>query len=50
MYHSVHDDGRPAGRSGFERFVEQARAYLASRTAGHWLMFAAGLVLGLLLG
>jgi hypothetical protein len=44
-----YDDGH-GGRAGFERVVEQVTAYLRSRTADHWLMFAAGLVLGLLLG
>lgn len=36
--------------SGLERALERAVAYLQSRTADHWLMFAAGLVIGLILG
>jgi len=37
------------GREGFERWVERTRLYLKSRTADHWLMFIAGLLLGALL-
>ncbi|MEQ8355641.1 MAG: hypothetical protein RH942_08895 [Kiloniellaceae bacterium] len=39
------------GRSGdpLDRWVDRARRYLRSRTADHWLMFAAGLLLGALL-
>ncbi|MEQ9607966.1 MAG: hypothetical protein RLN99_09895 [Kiloniellaceae bacterium] len=37
------------GREGFDRWVERTRIYLKSRTADHWLMFIAGLVLGALL-
>jgi len=37
-------------RSTFERVAEQFLGYLRSRTADHWLMFAAGVVLGLMVG
>ena len=37
-------------RSAFERLGEQLVGYLRSRTADHWLMFAAGVVLGLTVG
>ena len=33
-----------------ESWVERTCAYLRSRTADHWLMFAGGLVLGAILG
>lgn len=44
----------PSGRAGrgrdqFERWAERTRLYLKSRTADHWLMFIAGLLLGALL-
>ena len=38
------------GSQSFHRWVERARAYLKSRTADHWLMFIAGLLIGALLG
>lgn len=42
--------GRGAqGRDFFERWSERTRLYLKSRTADHWLMFIAGLLLGALL-
>ena len=50
MHHSMHDDGSRGSRTAFERMTAQALAYLRSRTADHWLMFAAGLVLGLMVG
>jgi hypothetical protein len=50
MHHSMHDYGSREGRTGFERAAEHALAYLRSRTAEHWLMFAAGVVIGLLVG
>jgi hypothetical protein len=37
-------------RSAFERTAERFLGYLRSRTADHWLMFAAGVVLGLMVG
>ena len=33
---------------GLDRWVERTRLYLKSRTADHWLMFVAGLVIGAL--
>ena len=42
--------GHDTGRSGLERGAEQAVAYLRSRSADHWLMFVAGIVIGLILG
>ena len=41
---------RTDDRSAFERVADQALAYLRTRTADHWLMFVAGLVLGMLIG
>jgi hypothetical protein len=37
-------------RSGLERMAERFLDYLRSRTADHWLMFAAGVILGLMVG
>ena len=37
-------------RTGFERLAGRALAYLRSRSSEHWLMFCAGLAIGLLLG
>ena len=37
-------------RTGFERIAASALDYLRSRTSEHWLMFAAGLVVGLMIG
>jgi hypothetical protein len=34
----------------FDSWVERALAFLRSRTADHWLMFAGGLLLGALFG
>jgi hypothetical protein len=50
MHHSTHDYGSRGSRTGFERMAERALSYLRSRTADHWLMFAAGVVLGLMVG
>ena len=63
--HSGHDSG-PAGtyagrgrdffgracggQQRLDRWVERTRSYLKRRTADHWIMFAAGLLLGALLG
>jgi hypothetical protein len=49
----MHDGMRgygPDQRTGFERLAEQALGYLRSRTADHWLMFIAGLAIGLIIG
>jgi hypothetical protein len=37
-------------RTGFERLAGAGLAYLQSRSSEHWLMFLAGLVIGLFLG
>ena len=42
--------GRRDHRAGFERLASSALDYLRSRTTEHWLMFLAGLVVGLFLG
>ncbi len=42
--------GRRARERAGARAVERFFAYLRSRTAEHWIMFAAGLVLGVVLG
>jgi hypothetical protein len=42
--------GRSDHRAGLERFASVALAYLRSRTSEHWLMFVAGLAIGLRLG
>jgi hypothetical protein len=36
-------------RGGFERIARHALGYLRSRRSEHWLMFLAGLVVGLIL-
>jgi len=38
-----------SGRQGIDRWAERTRLYLKTRTADHWLMFIAGLLLGALL-
>jgi len=42
--------GRRDHRAGFERLASAALAYLRSRSSEHWLMFLAGLLIGLFLG
>ena len=46
-------DPRASSRShrepGFDRWVDRTRLYLKSRTADHWVMFVAGLVIGALI-
>jgi hypothetical protein len=42
--------GRRDHRAGFERLASSALDYLRSRTSEHWLMFVAGLAVGLILG
>jgi hypothetical protein len=37
-------------RAALERLASAALAYLRSRSSEHWLMFLAGLVIGLFLG
>jgi hypothetical protein len=50
MHDSMRGYGARSERTGFERVSERAMAYLRSRTADHWLMFAAGLVVGMIVG
>jgi hypothetical protein len=50
MHDSMRGYGRPDQRTAFERLAEQALAYLRSRSADHWLMFIAGLAIGLVIG
>ena len=42
--------GRRDHRTAFERLASSAVEYLRSRSTEHWLMFCAGLVVGLFLG
>jgi hypothetical protein len=50
MDDSVRGYGGRDTRTGFERTAEQVLNYLRGRTADHWLMFLAGLVIGLIVG
>jgi hypothetical protein len=42
--------GRSDHRTTFERLAGRALDYLRSRSSEHWLVFFAGLVVGLFLG
>jgi hypothetical protein len=42
-----HRNGRA---DGFERVGERILDFLRSRTADHWLMFVAGIVVGMIVG
>ena len=42
--------GRRDHRTGFERLASSALDYLRSRGSDHWIMFFAGLVVGLFFG
>jgi hypothetical protein len=42
--------GRRDDRTVFERLAASALDYLRSRSSEHWLMFCAGLMIGLWLG
>jgi hypothetical protein len=42
--------GRRDHRAGYERLASAALDYLRSRSSEHWLMFLAGLMIGLFLG
>ena len=42
--------GRRDHRAGIERLAGAALAWLGSRSSEHWLMFLAGLMIGLFLG
>ena len=50
MHDSMRHYGERNGRSAFERIAEQALSYLRSRSADHWLMFLAGLAIGVIIG
>jgi hypothetical protein len=50
MDHRADLYGRRDHRAGFERLASSALEYLRSRSSEHWLMFCAGLLVGLLLG
>lgn len=50
MNHGYDTYGRREHRAGFDRAAGQFLDYLRSRTADHWIMFLAGLVIGSLLG
>jgi hypothetical protein len=42
--------GRRDHRTTFERLASAGLGYLRSRSSEHWLMFLAGLLIGLFLG
>ena len=42
--------GHRSHRTAFDRLASSALEYLRSRSSEHWLMFVAGLAVGLLLG
>ena len=46
---SMRGYGGPDQRTGFERIGEQVLTYLRGRTVDHWLMFLAGLVIGMVI-
>jgi hypothetical protein len=46
---SEHRRQRAHRAGSADRWVERTRLYLRSRTADHWLMFLAGLLLGALI-
>ena len=50
MRHASEIDGEPAPRMNLQRLGDRLVAFIASRKPDHWVMFAAGLMLGLLLG
>ena len=50
MDHRADQYGYRSQRTVFERVMASALDYLRSRNTEHWLMFCAGLVVGLLLG
>jgi hypothetical protein len=50
MHHRADPYGYRNHRTGFERVAASALDYLRSRSSEHWLMFFAGLVVGVLLG
>ena len=50
MDHRADQYGYRSQRTVFERLAASALDYLRSRSSEHWLMFCAGLAVGLLLG
>jgi hypothetical protein len=50
MDHRAEPYGYRNHRTGFERVAASALNYLRSRSSEHWLMFFAGLAVGVLLG
>jgi hypothetical protein len=50
MNHSTHSSIDRHHPGAWGRFAEQALVYLQTRTAEHWIMFLAGVVVGLILG
>jgi hypothetical protein len=50
MDHRADPYGYRNHQTGFERLAASALDYLRSRSSEHWLMFLAGLVVGVLLG
>ncbi len=49
MDHTM-DNDMSRHRNGFSRLMDRFVAYVGSRTGEHWIMFVAGLVVGLILG
>ena len=47
---TMQDDSPRSGRSGFARLGQWLAGYVRSRQTDHWIMFLAGLAIGLLLG
>lgn len=50
MNQSTYGQAGPGRGDRMQRLGEALVAYVRSRTAEHWIMFAAGLALGVLLG
>lgn len=50
MEQAMHDDFPRAERSGIERLGARIADYVRSRRTDHWIMFLAGLVMGLVVG
>ena len=50
MERTMKDDFPRSERSGFARLGQWLADYVRSRQTDHWIMFLAGLAIGLLLG
>jgi hypothetical protein len=50
MDRSTFETAGPERAGTFQRLADAFAGYLRTRTADHWVMFVAGLVLGVLLG